>query len=108
MWVVHQDSGDPDGLQDVLPLSGRLRILSFSVLLRCRGTGTVDKKDLPDARLFLQKGRFQPLLLDPARSVGDAALINVRNRIIKGRPFGVGYGQRKHHRPTRRRHPYEL
>jgi hypothetical protein len=31
-----------------------------------------------------------------------------RYRIIKGRPFGVGYEQCKHHRPTRRRHPYEL
>lgn len=46
--------------------------LSFAVLLRlCWDTGAVDKEDLPDARLFLQEGRFQPVLFHPTGTIAD-------------------------------------
>jgi hypothetical protein len=37
----------------------------------------VHEEDLPRACLFLQEGRFQPVLLDGAGSVGDAAFIDI-------------------------------
>jgi len=49
-------------------------------LLRLRGdTGAVHEEDLPLACLFLQEGRFQPVLLDGAGSVGNAAFIGIRD-----------------------------
>ena len=56
----------------------------MSFPLRRRGdAGAVHEDDLPGAGLFLQEGRFQPVLVHGAGSVGDAASIDV------GDPSGV-------------------
>jgi hypothetical protein len=39
--------------------------------------GAVHEDDLPGASLFLQEGRFQPVLVHGAGSVRDAAFIDV-------------------------------
>src|ERR1700730_2171719 len=59
--------------------------MSFAmVLLRRYGyTGAVHEDDLPDACLFLEESRFQPILVYSAGSVCDAAFIDV------GYPSGV-------------------
>ena len=54
------------------------------VVFRCHGdAGAVHENDLPVPCLFLQEGRFQPLLVRCAGGVGDAAFIGV------GNPSGV-------------------
>ena len=54
------------------------------VLLRRYGdAGAVHEDDFPDAALFLQKGRFQPVLVHGSGSFGDAAFIDV------GDPSGI-------------------
>jgi hypothetical protein len=54
------------------------------VLLRRHGdAGAVHEDDLPVPCLFLQEGRFQPLLVRCAGRVGDAAFIDI------GNPSGV-------------------
>jgi hypothetical protein len=56
----------------------------MSFPLRRRGyAGAVHEDDLPGAGLFLEEGRFQPVLVHGAGSVGDAAFIDV------GDPSGV-------------------
>ena len=57
----------------------------------------------PVGRLVLLSKLEETLWIDGKRFDLSAN----RYRIIKGRPFGVGYEQRKQHRPTRRRQPYE-
>ena len=59
--------------------------MSFVLVLlrRHRDAGAVHEDDLPGACLFLQEGRFQPVLVHSAGSVGDAAFIDV------GDPSGV-------------------
>jgi hypothetical protein len=44
---------------------------------RRRRARAVHEEDLPEASLFLQDSRFQPLLVHGARGVRDAALIDV-------------------------------
>jgi len=55
--------------------------MSFPVTLwrRHRNARAVHEDDLPDASLFLEKGRFEPFLAHGARGVRDAALIDVCN-----------------------------
>src|SRR5467141_3442140 len=55
--------------------------MSFPVTLwrRHRNARAVHEEDLPDASLFLEKGRFEPFLAHGARGVRDAALIDVCN-----------------------------
>jgi hypothetical protein len=48
-----------------------------------RDAGAVHEDDLPGPCLFLQEGRFQPVLVHGARGVGDAGFIDV------GDPRGV-------------------
>jgi hypothetical protein len=57
--------------------------VSLVLLRRYGDAGAVHEDDLPDAGLFLQEGRFQPVLVHGAGSVGDAAFIDV------GDPSGV-------------------
>jgi len=66
-------------------------------------------------RRAIDSKTVSPTVTGCLRSLGGCSLLHTKQlgrnfcyRIIKGRPFGVGYEQRKHHRPTRRRHPYEL
>ena len=44
---------------------------------RRRNAGAVHEHDLPGAFLFLQEGRFQPLLGHGSRGIADAAFIDV-------------------------------
>src|SRR6266849_4808002 len=55
--------------------------MSFPVTLwrRHRNARAVHEDDLPDASLFLEKGRFEPFLAHGARGIRDAALIDVCN-----------------------------
>jgi hypothetical protein len=59
--------------------------MSFPLLpLRRYGdAGAVHEDDLPGPCLFLQEGRFQPVLVQGAGGVGDAAFIDV------GDPSGI-------------------
>ena len=57
--------------------------VSLVLLRRYGDAGAVHENDLPAAALFLQKGRFQPVLVHGAGSVADAAFIDV------GDPSGV-------------------
>jgi hypothetical protein len=52
----------------------------------------VHEDDLPGAGLFLQKGRFQPVLVHGARSVGDAAFVNVGDPSCIAADVDVGFG----------------
>src|SRR5260370_21019284 len=56
-------------------------VMSFPVTLwrRHRNARAVHENDLPDASLFLEKGRFEPFLAHGARGIRDAALIDVCN-----------------------------
>jgi hypothetical protein len=45
----------------------------------CSDARAVHEDDLPNACLFLEKGRFEPFLTQGAGGVGDAALIDVCN-----------------------------
>src|SRR6267378_689155 len=59
--------------------------MSFALVLlsRHRDAGAVHEHDLPGACLFLQEGRFQPVLVHSAGTVGDTPFIDV------GDPSGV-------------------
>jgi hypothetical protein len=58
-------------------------LLALVLLSRHRDARAVHEDDLPAACLFLQEGRFQPVLVHGAGSVGDAAFIDV------GDPSGI-------------------
>src|SRR5258707_2043590 len=72
-------------------------VMSFPVTLwrRHRNGRAMHEDDLPDASLFLEKGRFEPFLAHGARGIRDAALIDGCNPSVL--PAHVDDGFR--HRP---------
>jgi len=68
--------------------------MSFAVVLlsRHRDAGAVHEDDLPGASLFLQEGRFQPVLVHSAGSVGDAAFIDVGDPSCVAADVDVWFG----------------
>ena len=67
--------------------------MSFPVTLwrRRRNARAVHEDDLPDASLFLEKGRFEPFLAHGARGVRNAALIDICNPSAIAPDVDVGF-----------------
>src|SRR5258708_7534713 len=68
--------------------------MSVAMLLLSRhgDAGAVHEDNLPDACLFLEEGRFQPVLVHGAGGVSDAALIDVSNPCRLAADVDVGFG----------------
>jgi hypothetical protein len=68
--------------------------MSFAMVLwrRHGDASAVHEDDLPGTGLFLQKGRFQPVLVHGAGCVGDAAFIDVGDPSSIATDVDVGFG----------------